>query len=115
MEHLGVDPWKKQTAEWIKPDTEVYYARLYNDNYTDGLLHQYAYLSKEALKEYCFWFKESYVDGTPKWGKTTFSEYLKMHLKECSPMNPFWAIGRMEFLNEYYNQNYNESQIQENS
>lgn len=104
-----VNPWIKKTAEWIKPDTEVYYARLYSDDFPEGILSDNAYLTKEALTGMHFWFTKDYVDGTPKWGKCMFEEYLKMHLKECSGMNPFYTIGRMEFLHEYYKKNYENS------
>jgi CubicO group peptidase (beta-lactamase class C family) len=87
-----VDVWRKATAEWIKPDTQVWAVR------SDGLLFDYGYTSEDSMRKNCWWFKDRNdlkVESMP------FREFLKQHLLEVQGMNPFYTLGRFEFLSVY--------------
>lgn len=95
-----VDVWRKDTAEWITPETVVWAVKMYNSYFPNGLLFDRAFLTEESLQKNCFWFKDKGVD-TKLSVSMSFETYLKLHLEECSPMNPFWGIGRVDFLMAY--------------
>lgn len=107
MKHLGiVDVWHKETADWITPSTQVWAVRqFYDGGPINGLLFDYSYTSEENMRKGCWWFSKSDIRKNLKYQKMPFSEYLKQHLSELSGMNPFWSIGRADFLAEYNRKN----------
>lgn len=96
-----VDVWRKDTAEWITPETVVWAVKMYNDTFPNGLLFDRAFLTEGSLRKNCFWFKDKSVDTKLKVRSMSFETYLKLHLEHCSGMNPFWSIGRSGFVVEY--------------
>lgn len=96
-----VNPWRKETAEWIKPDTTVYAVFLTSNTFPDGLMGDKAYLSEDDAKSHHWIRRPSKREKeTVEIKSMPFSEYLTEHLKERG-MNPFFDLGRLEFLSAY--------------
>lgn len=82
--------WKDTEGIWGTSPSE----------HPDGLLCDVAWSHKPAGSDH-FWLAGRH------WGprrsdvrivSMPFGEYLRLHLAECSPMNPFYGLGRAEFL-----------------
>lgn len=96
-----VDVYHKENAEWLTPALMV--KAVWWKNAGSGgedLLFDYAYTSLEALTRQCWWYKDHQIRPNLIISPLTFEDYLRLHLK-LPAMNPFWAIGRMEFVEEF--------------
>lgn len=99
-----LNPFRKDSAHNVEADTVVYTAFLESPEFSTPLLWGAAHTSKEELKEHCFWFGGGFAKppkGDVQVIELTADEYVKRHLKECEPMNPFYSLGRIEFLLEW--------------
>lgn len=103
MNEKIVDVWQSETADWITPDTKVWAVKMVDLDFPDGTMFHMAFLSENSLRRNCFWFKLPITNpGTDLMVRSMpFSKYLELHLKNVKGMNPFWDIGRMEFVTKY--------------
>ena|GEM_PF-4973103 len=93
-----IDVWHKDSLEFINPDEKCFSAK----SLGGLLLFDYAYKTIKALKAGCFWFSPDYISDNPKIVEfDTTDDYIKAHCKEIEGMNPFWSIGRVEFISAY--------------
>jgi len=87
----------------LHPDTIIYTMRLTND-WVQNCLCDICWTNKEEVMKH-FW-NEYHFKEELKYIIMPFRKYIEMHFKEIRGMNPFWDIGRMEFL-EKYNEKWN--------
>lgn len=85
----------------IHGDTIVYVPFLKKD---DGevvnLLCDKCYTTKSEAGEH-FWFNKNFMYLKAEILTMTLSEFFKRHLNEVDGMNPFWDLGRLEFIEKY--------------
>jgi len=101
-----IDTWHKEEASWITPDMKVWAVRL-----ADGLLFDYAYTGKGNAQKYCWWFNDKEFRVGIQLIPMEFKHYLKIQFEEAPGMNPFWALGRLQFMlemREKYGENLRE-------
>lgn len=99
-------PWtdKQPGIEKMVPDMEVWTLRANVPDPTDifhscdGNLTDCAWTKKKEVYSH-HWFKKG--EPPPHIIKMTLLEFLKANYRETSGMNPFWTIGRHEFLDKW--------------
>lgn len=94
-----IDLWHKEEAQHLSPDMQVtsvrQFAEIWKEN---GLLFDYAYINTPTARRKCWWLAKPDIAKDCRIESMTLGEYMKLHLKECSGMNPFWTLGRIEFF-----------------
>lgn len=101
-----VSPWhgKQGGIEHMLPDMTVWTIRANHPDPSDiwydcdGNLCDTAWTKRQEVYHH-HWFEKG--KPPPHIIKTTLLEYLKMHFAEIQGMNPFWDVGRMEFLDRW--------------
>ena len=83
----------------VSPETQVYTMRL-TDDMISNLLCDSCWTDKNEVTSH-FWNKRPNKKESIKYISMTFRKYIEKHVKELSGMNPFWSIGRIEFLDKY--------------
>lgn len=96
-----LDPWRLASADDFNPDDSVY--AVYSED-KEGIFAQLgeqmfgqAYRTEEAAKKHCFWIgrrDSAIVRIVPMPAK----DYVRRHKDNLDGMNPFWELGRYEFL-----------------
>ena len=103
MKSSVISPWHKTSAEHILPDDEVVAVFLHDPELSSPIRFPYCYRSVASAKCYCWWFNNGGKNLELRSMK--FENYLALHVEHCPPMNPFWELGRAEFLLAYYSKN----------
>ena len=94
-----IDLWHKAEAEYLTPDMQVTTVRQYAEQWKDtGLLFDYAYTNHSSARRSCWWLSNPDIREHCKTEDMALGDYMRLHLKECSGMNPFWSLGRTEFF-----------------
>lgn len=98
-----IDLWHKDEAKYLSPDMQVTTVREFADEWEEsGLLFDYAYLNKSTARQRCWWLsKRPDIAKNCRMEDMPLRDYMKLHLKECDGMNPFWTLGRIEFFIEF--------------
>jgi len=99
-------PWsgKQEHIENMDPDMYVWTIRANEPDPTsiytsiDGLLCDCAWTKRKEIYSH-HWFEKG--KPQPHILSMTLLEYLKLNLAEVEGMNPFWTIGRHEFLDAW--------------
>ncbi len=91
-------PWWPECATLPK-DTTVYTLRVTEDRLMggacDGLLCDTAWTEKEEVKSHHWWKAH---DCDVEVLEMSADEYVGLHLQEVRGMNPFWSLGRFDFM-----------------
>lgn len=95
---MRINPWfANSEIEGIGPKVKCYTLRLYDEHFPKGLLCDMAWTSEDETQEH-FWAKDK---RDVRVEKMTVRQYLRLHLLTIRGMNPFWDLGRSEFLRRY--------------
>ena len=94
-----IDLWHESEAQFLTPDMDVITVRWYTDQWKEsGLLYDHAYINTPCARRNCWWLSKPDIVKNCKTESMSLGDYIKLHLRECSGMNPFWSLGRTEFL-----------------
>ena len=113
---MRIDIWRAdQDMATLVPDMEVFTLRLIDSDAGIGLsniLCDVAWSTEAETKEH-FWIKHK-VGHLPKNSRVeivrmSLHEYIDAHHREVPAMNPFWAIGRQEFMDRW--RSHHQSQL----
>ena len=91
-----IDIWNPKTADTLNPDDTVF--AVWADIEGCGeLMFGYGYSTKSEASIKCFWV------GTEKTEivKYTAREFVKLHNDNVRGMNPFFTIGRIDFMKKW--------------
>lgn len=106
---MTIDVWRKDTLDSgdLKPSTLVFTMRLesFSGQQIRSNLCDLAWTSEAETMTH-FWYSAVWMASETKTPvRMTLGEYIAAHVREVSAMNPFWALGRMEFLAEWRKRN----------
>ena len=106
-ELYAVDIWKDTTVDKLEPEDTVYAVTCVHDMITGAkeLIFDIGFKTPESAKTFCFWFQEK--DLRPKLIKMSAKDFVKMHVEKVPAMNPFFELGRLQFLTKWYDKIFN--------
>jgi hypothetical protein len=91
--------WNPKEEFLINPDTIVY-TMIYHSPDAGDLWCDICWTEEQELKTH-FWYGLYNRLNKLSYYNMRFGKYVKIHFQEIHGMNPFWDIGRMEFLTKY--------------
>ncbi len=97
-----LDIWNGKQGEdkiaKMEPDIKVFTLRLHIGE--SNILCGYAGTKKADLDDH-FWLEKPPEGSTAELLSMTIYEYIKASFEEDRGMNPFWTLGRMEFMEKW--------------